>query len=90
MFDSSAANYKALSLTPFSDSVCNASDYLQLINDYITDIFSHVSSTPHQSGKKRKRYEYDKDYNPNKSFTEYYDAVLDDDTFFNETIAEYS
>ena len=56
----------------------------------MTDIFSHVSSTPHHSGKKRKkRYEHDEDYDPNKSFTEYYDADLDDDTIFNETTAEY-
>ena len=51
---------------------------------------SHVSSTPHHSRKKRKkRYEYDEDYYPNKSFTEYNDVDLDDDTFSNETTAEY-
>ena len=30
----------------------------------------------------KKRLEHDEDYDPNKSFTEYYDADLDDDTFF--------
>ena len=37
----------------------------------------------------KKRLEHDEDYDPNKSFTEYYDADLDDDTFFNEMTAEY-
>ena len=33
-------------------------------------MISHVSSTPHHSGKKRKkRYEHDEGYDPNKSFT---------------------
>ena len=48
-----------------------------------------MTSTPHSIKPRKRPYEYDADYDPNKSFLEYKEDDLDDEETFNQTSQEY-